>query len=303
MNPAVNAGGGAAGNAAGPVRRPPIAWGQALPAPAKLNLFLHVLGRRADGYHCLQTLFRFIDRADWIRIEPEPGGQIRLATPFAGLADADNLVIRAARRLRERAASPGLGARIAIEKTIPMGGGLGGGSSDAATTLIGLNALWGTGLDTEALAAIGLELGADVPVFIRGFNAFGEGVGEALTPVDLPPAVYLVLVPQVSIPTREIFGDPALTRDTQPIKIAAFFAGLPVSNDLEPVVRRRYPVVAEHLDWLSRFAPARMSGSGACVFAQFGERDEAMAVFARRPSGMQGFIAAGLERHPLMLSG
>ena len=188
---------------------------------------------------------------------------------------------------------------IRLEKAIPVGGGLGGGSSNAATTLLALNQLWDAGLSTSQLAEIGLGLGADVPVFIHGENAFGEGIGERLTPVRLAPAWYLVLVPQVSVSTREIFEDHALTRSTQPIKIAAFFAGQQTANDLEPVVRRRYPSVAAHLDWLSRFSRSRLTGSGACVFAEFSGEGEARAILSRLPPTMHGFIARGLDRHPL----
>jgi|SRR5579871_4239976 len=283
---------------AAPIR---ISWHEPLPAPAKLNLFLHVTGRRGDGYHILQTVFRFIDLNDELRFHPRSDGVIRMDSPLPGLADADNLIIRAAELLRARAGGQRAAAGVTIElhKRIPIGGGLGGGSSDAATTLIALDHLWGLGLSRADLAGLGVALGADVPVFVHGFNAFGEGIGEQLTPVALGPAWYLVLVPQVPISTREIFADPTLTRNTQAIKIAAFFAGQQTGNDLEPVVRRRYPVVAEHLDWLSRYAPARLTGSGACVFAEFSSEDEAQSILRRRPPAMQGFVARGLDGHPL----
>jgi len=275
-----------------------IAWELPLPAPAKLNLFLHVTGRRPDGYHLLQTAFRFIDLADSLVFRPRDDGRIVLEGSLPDVEDESNLVVRAARAVGKHLPRPA-GATIALRKTIPIGGGLGGGSSDAATTLIALNRLWRVGLSVDQLADLGLSLGADVPVFVRGENAFGEGVGERLTPIRLGPAWYVVLVPQVSIPTGEIFGDPALTRDTRPITIPAFFAGQQTSNDLEAVVRRRYPEVAAHLDWLSRFMRARMTGSGACVFAEASDENEARSVLARLPAPMKGFVARGLDRHPL----
>jgi 4-diphosphocytidyl-2-C-methyl-D-erythritol kinase len=275
-----------------------IDWDRPLPAPAKLNLFLHVIGRRADGYHLLQTVFRLIDRTDRLSFRPRSDEAIRLEGNLPDVAEADNLVVRAAAALRARSGG-GCGVTIRLEKTIPVGGGLGGGSSDAATTLLVLNQLWGARLTIGELAEVGLGLGADVPVFVRGGNAFAEGIGEQLTPIDLGPAAYLVLVPQVSISTGEIFSDPTLTRNTLAIKIAAFFAGQQTVNDLEPVVRRRYPLVAEHLDWLSRFARARLTGSGACVFAEFSSEDEARWVLRKLPSAMHGFVAKGLECHPL----
>jgi len=275
-----------------------IEWDRWLPAPAKLNLFLHVVGRRSDGYHLLQTVFRLIDCADALSFGPRADGMIALETPIPGVTDDDNLVLRAASALRDRAGGRH-GVTIRLRKEIPVGGGLGGGSSDAATTLLALNHLWGTRLPAADLAGIGVGLGADVPVFLGGVNAFAEGIGERLTPVLLPPAWYLVLVPQVSIPTREIFADPSLTRNTPAIKIAAFFAGQQTANDLEPVVCRRYPVVAGYLDWLSRFARARLTGSGACVFAEFSSQDEARSVLQQLPAAMRGFVAMGLDRHPL----
>ncbi len=273
-------------------------WGIPLPAPAKLNLFLHVIGRQADGYHLLQSVFRLIDCYDWITLTPRSDDQIVLASPLAGTADDQHLAMRAALSLRERAPRA-CGVTLTVQKTIPIGGGLGGGSSDAATTLIALNELWALRLSVDELAAIGLSLGADVPFFVRGRNAFGEGVGERLSPIALPAAWYVVLVPPVSVPTGPIFSDSALTRDTPTITITAFFAGQHTRNDLEPVVRRRYPEVGVHLDWLTRFATARMSGSGACVFAQFDDEQQAREVIAQLPPGMQGFVAAGLDRHPL----
>jgi 4-diphosphocytidyl-2-C-methyl-D-erythritol kinase len=275
-----------------------IGWDRWLPAPAKLNLFLHVTGRRSDGYHALQTVFRLIDRADQLSFLPRTDGAIALETPLAGVGEEENLAVRAAAALRARSGgSPGV--TIRLRKTIPIVGGLGGGSSDAATTLLALNRLWGLDLPGADLAEIGVGLGADVPVFLVGRNAFAEGIGEQLTAVQLPPAWYLVLMPQVSISTREIFADPTLTRNTPAIKIAAFFAGQQTANDLEPVVRRRFPAVGHHLDWLSRFARARLTGSGGCVFAEFSSENEARSVLKQLPGTLRGFVARGLDQHPL----
>jgi 4-diphosphocytidyl-2-C-methyl-D-erythritol kinase len=267
------------------------------PAPAKLNLFLHVVGRRADGYHLLQTAFRLIDLCDWLRFAPRRDGEIRLARAVAGVAAEENLVVRAARLLQPMGAA-GAGVEIDLEKNIPVGGGLGGGSSDCATTLAALNRLWGLGLRREKLAEIGLALGADVPFFLFGANAFAEGIGERLTALDLPPAWYLVLVPPVSVATREIFASPELTRNSETIKISGFSAGFG-KNDLEPAVCRRHPEVAAHLDWLRRFGDARMSGSGACVFAEFATEREARSVHSKVPADMRGLVVRGLDRQPL----
>ncbi len=275
-----------------------LSW---FPAPAKLNLFLHVVGRRPDGYHLLQTVFRFIDCCDEIGLRVRDNGAIRRITDVPGVAAEEDLCVRAATLLR-RVTGCGLGADIAVRKRIPMGGGLGGGSSDAATTLIALNRLWGTGLARSRLEALALQLGADVPVFVHGRTVFAEGVGERFQEIELKPAWYLVLTPQVSVSTAEIFSAPELTRNTKPIKMAAFFRG-EGHNDLEPVVCRRYPVVAEHLQWLRQFSQAAMSGSGACVFASFDSRSTAQELFDRLPETMRGFVARGLERHPLAADG
>jgi 4-diphosphocytidyl-2-C-methyl-D-erythritol kinase len=272
-------------------------WDRAWPAPAKLNLFLHVVGRRTDGYHLLQTVFRLIDCCDLLRYSPGTGPSVSLAQPLPGIEEGDELCVRAA-RLLQRETGCRLGVDISIVKAIPIGGGLGGGSSDAATTLIALNRLWNLGLSRQRLAELGLALGADVPFFLCGGNAFGEGVGERLAPVVLPPAWYVVLVPPVSVPTREIFAAPELTRDTKSITISGFSAGFG-HNDLEPVVCRRYPVVADHLAWLKTFGDARMSGSGACVYAEFPTEAQARAVVSGLPPEMRGFVARGLEGHPL----
>jgi len=272
-------------------------WDRVWPAPAKLNLFLHVVGRRTDGYHLLQTVFRLIDCCDRLRYSPRPGPSVNLAQPLPGVEEGDELCVRAA-RLLQRETGCRRGVEISIRKRIPMGGGLGGGSSDAATTLIALNRLWNLGLSRRRLADLGIALGADVPFFLRGENAFGEGIGEQLEPVILAPAWYVLLVPPVAVPTREIFAAPELTRDTKSIKISSFSEGFG-HNDLEPVVCRRYPAVATHLAWLKAFGDARMSGSGACVFAAFPTEVRARSVVSGLPPEMRGFAARGLERHPL----
>ena len=271
-------------------------WDTRYPAPAKLNLFLHVIGRRPDGYHLLQTAFRMIDLCDWLRFTPRSDGDIKVTRPIAGVAEEDNLVVRAARRLQSLGG--GAGVDIDLEKNIPIGGGLGGGSSDCATTLAALNRLWGLRVSREKLAEIGLTLGADVPFFLFGRNAFGEGVGERLAPLALPRAWYLVLVPPVSVSTSEIFAAPELTRNSKTIKISGFSGGFG-RNDLEPVVSRRHPEVARHLEWLRQFGDARMSGSGACVFAEFATEREARSVHSKVPADMRGLVVRGLDRQPL----
>lgn len=270
------------------------------PAPAKLNLFLHVTGRRADGYHLLQTVFRFIDHGDSLSFKLRADGQIRLTQPLPGVPVERDLCYRAA-RLLQTTAGIAQGVEITLEKRLPLGGGLGGGSSDAATVLIVLNRLWGAGLPRAALMQLGLQLGADVPVFIFGDNAWAEGVGEALTPIALEPAWYVVLVPPVSVPTALVFSAPELTRNTLPVKIPGFSGWLNAAthNDLEPVVIARYPEIRQHLDWLKQFGLARMTGSGACVFAAFGSETDARAVMAQRPGWVEGFVAQGLAQHPL----
>ncbi len=267
------------------------------PAPAKLNLFLHIVGRRADGYHLLQTLFRFVDHADTLTFRVRTDGRIERSGDLPGLPPQQDLTVRAARLLREASATHA-GVTIVLDKHLPLGGGVGGGSSDAATTLIALNRLWGLKWTRSRLQELALQLGADVPVFVFGRNAFAEGVGERLHAVELPPAWYVVLAPQLAVSTAEVFSDPDLTRDSTPIRIASFSAGAG-RNDLEAVVCRRYPVVARHLEWLRQHAPAAMTGSGACVFAAFDSESAALDVFQRRPQGMQGFVARGLDRHPL----
>jgi 4-diphosphocytidyl-2-C-methyl-D-erythritol kinase len=266
-------------------------------APAKLNLFLHVVGRRPDGYHLLQSVFRFLDYGDELRLALRDDGRVARTNPLPGLDPEQDLAVRAA-RLLQRETGCALGVDIQLEKRLPMGGGLGGGSSDAASVLLALNRLWRLNLPRTELQRLGLTLGADVPVFVFGRSAFAEGVGEVLQAVELPPAWYVVLVPPVHVSTPEIFADRELTRDTIPIKIADFSTGQG-HNDLEPVVCRKHPSVAEHLGWLKQFGDARMTGSGACVFAAFATREEARQVFDARPETMKGFVAAGMDRHPL----
>jgi 4-diphosphocytidyl-2-C-methyl-D-erythritol kinase len=327
-------------------------WDSAWPAPAKLNLFLHVVGRRADGYHLLQTVFRFIDLADTLRFGPRADGKIVLATPTPGVPPEQDLVVRAALALCEAAKvgaggtvrepvpaptfgggspqrpepkvgtdkAPALqggraknallavadggtartfsGVTIELEKRIPMGGGLGGGSSDAATVLVALNRLWGCGLSRGELQAIGLKLGADVPIFVHGHTAFAEGVGEEFTDVAAPAEWYLLTMPAVAVPTLEIFRSPSLRRDTPAIAPADWRPGFG-GNDLEPVACALYPEVARHLAWLRNHGAARMTGSGACCFVPCASEAAARAVQAQLPDGMRGLVVCGLQEHPL----
>lgn len=272
-----------------------------LPAPAKLNLFLHVTGRRADGYHTLQTVFQLLDFGDTLSFSLRADDQLELIADLPGVAAADNLIVRAAQALRA-ASGARVGATIELIKRLPLGGGIGGGSSDAATALLGLNRLWGLNYTLDQLAAIGLQLGADVPVFVRGRSAWAEGVGEQLQPVDLPEVFYLVVVPPCQISTAQIFASPALTRHTSAITIAAFLGGgiPPVGrNDCEAVVKTLYPEVTFALNWLNHFAPSRMTGTGACVFAGFSDRSAAEGVLKQLPSGYSGFVAQGVNVSPL----
>lgn len=269
------------------------------PAPAKLNLFLHIVGRRADGYHLLQTVFQLLDWGDTLRLRPRQDGEIRRVDPMAGVAPEADLAVRAA-RLLQSAAGVRLGADIAIDKRIPLGGGLGGGSSDAATALVALNALWRTGLGEDELAALGLRLGADVPVFVRGRSAWAEGVGERLAPVDLPPRWYAVLDPGAVVPTAALFAAPELTRAAPQLTIPHFLAGVRTGNVFEPVVRERFPAVARALDWLGRHGEARLSGSGGCVFVAVDARETAMKIVESPPHGMRGFAARGVAVSPLL---
>ncbi|MBK59207.1 MAG: 4-(cytidine 5'-diphospho)-2-C-methyl-D-erythritol kinase [Pseudomonas sp.] len=262
-----------------------------LPAPAKLNLMLHILGRRADGYHELQTLFQFLDHGDELTFTARTDGQIRLHTDLPGVEHDSNLIVRAARLLQTHSACT-LGADIELIKRLPMGGGIGGGSSDAATTLLGLDYLWQTRLGVDRLAAIALTLGADVPVFVRGRAAVAEGVGERLQPVELSEPWYLVVAPQVSVSTAEIFSDPELTRNTPAITVRSLLAG-GGHNDCQPVVERRYTEVRNALSLLNKFVPARMTGTGACVFGSFPNKGEADKVCRQLPADLPAFTAQG----------
>jgi 4-diphosphocytidyl-2-C-methyl-D-erythritol kinase len=262
-----------------------------LPAPAKLNLMLHITGRRADGYHELQTLFQFLDYGDELVLRPREDGQIRLLTELPGVDHDSNLIVRAA-RLLQRESGCALGADIQLTKRLPMGGGIGGGSLDASTTLVGLDHLWNTRLGEDRLAELGLNLGADVPVFVRGRAAFAEGVGERLQPVDLPEPWFLVIAPQVSVSTAEIFADPELTRNTPAITVRSLLAG-GGHNDCQPVVEKRYPEVRNALSLLNKFVQARMTGTGACVFGSFPNEGEADKVRRQLPATLPSFVARG----------
>lgn len=265
-----------------------------LPAPAKLNLFLHITGRRADGYHNLQTLFQFLDQADTLHFSQRDDARIQLQTDMPGVASDDNLIVRAALSL-QKAANCHLGADIRLDKVLPMGGGLGGGSSDAATTLLGLNVLWQTGLSIAQLADIGLKLGADVPVFIHGHAAWAEGVGERLQAADIPEPWYVVLTPDAHISTAAAFSHPELTRNSDPITLRAFSAG-EARNDFEKVVRQLSPAVDAALQWLAQHGAARMTGTGACLFLACSDADHAARILAASP--VKGFISRGQNVSP-----
>ncbi len=268
-----------------------------LPCPAKLNLFLHITGRRPDGYHTLQTLFQLLDYGDDLQLEINTSGELELTPAFAAIPQQDNLVYRAARLLQNTTGCR-MGATLHLTKRLPMGGGIGGGSSDAATALIGLNHLWRTGLSIDQLAELGRQLGADIPVFVRGKTAWAEGIGEQLTPLELPPKWYVVVAPDCSIPTREIFSNEGLTRNSENITVRAFLeeGG---KNDCQKVVEKLFPQVKDAVDWLGRFGPAQMTGTGACVFAAFATEAEARDVFAKRPTQLNGFVAKGVNESPL----
>jgi 4-diphosphocytidyl-2-C-methyl-D-erythritol kinase len=266
------------------------------PAPAKLNLFLHITGRRPDGYHELQTVFQLIDLCDTVGVSVREDGVIERAEGPAEVRAESDLVVRAARSL-QAASGTSRGATLRVRKRIPMGGGLGGGSSDAATTLLALNRLWDCRLGIEELAGLGLPLGADVPVFVKGFSAWAEGVGERLAPLELPPRWYVIIHPGVGVSTREVFQSPELTRNSPLITIRAFFE-TGGRNDCEPVVRARCPEVAAALDWLSRWAPARLTGTGSCIFASCTSAIEAERIAARVPEEWTSFVARGLDISP-----
>jgi 4-diphosphocytidyl-2-C-methyl-D-erythritol kinase len=267
------------------------------PAPAKLNLFLHVVGRRADGYHLLQSLFRLISFGDELGIAVRSDGLIRRTNAVEGVPEESDLALRAAILLKHRTSCPA-GADIELVKRLPLGGGVGGGSSDAATVLIALNHLWQTGLVRAQLMTLAAELGADVPFFVFGQSAFAEGIGDKLSPVAMAEAWYVVLTPPVAVATVGIFGAPELKRDSPAIAATDYVAGWGV-NALQAITCARYPEVAQHLEWLSRHGDARMTGSGACVFAPFAAEAAARDVLAQLPGNMRGFVARGLNRHPL----
>jgi 4-diphosphocytidyl-2-C-methyl-D-erythritol kinase len=273
---------------------PPQAW----PAPAKLNLMLRVVGRRPDGYHLLQTVFQFIDLRDELFFSVRGDGLVRRVNEVPGLAADDDLVVRAARLLQHQSGCR-LGADIRVDKRIPMGGGLGGGSSDAATTLVALNRLWGCGVGRDGLMKLGLQLGADVPIFVHGQAAWAEGVGEQLSDIEPPEPIYLLLAPALHVDTGKVFQDPELTRNSDRITIRDFLAG-EHSNDCLAVVRDRYPAVAQVFDWLDKKASARMTGTGACLFAPCASRAEAESLLRARPSDVAGFVVRGMNRSPLL---
>ncbi|MBK4991723.1 4-(cytidine 5'-diphospho)-2-C-methyl-D-erythritol kinase [Pseudomonas sp. S36] len=262
-----------------------------LPAPAKLNLWLHIIGRRDDGYHVLETVFQFLEHGDELSFALRDDGIIRLHTDIASVPHDSNLIVRAARQLQAQSGTA-LGADIWLNKVLPMGGGIGGGSSDAATTLLGLAHLWQLGWSEDRLAALGLSLGADVPVFVRGHAAFAQGVGEQLTPVDPEQPWYVVLVPQVSVSTAEIFSHPQLTRDSLPLKMRPVPEGNS-RNDCQPVVEQNYPEVRNALNSLGKFTEARLTGTGSCVFGAFPSKAEADKVLALLSATQTGFVAKG----------
>ncbi len=276
---------------------PEDGW-SAWPAPAKLNLFLHITGRRPDGYHLLQSVFRILDWGDTVHLRVRPDGAIRrVGASVPGVAEADDLLVRAANLLKEEA-NCAQGADISVEKRIPAGGGFGGGSSDAATVLVVLNRLWGTGLPVERLAALGLRLGADVPVFVRGHNAWAEGVGEQLTPIALPPAWYVLADPGVHVPTAALFQAPDLTRNAPPAKMSDFVSGHLLGNAFEPVLRRREPAIEAVFQALARIGTPRLTGSGSGCFVEFAQRTQAEAALAEL-SGLRAWLAPGAARSPL----
>ena len=270
---------------------------QSFLAPAKINLFLHITGQRADGYHLLQTVFRLLDFYDTVYLKPSNDGLIKRTNQIAGVSEADDLCIRAAKLLQQHTQCT-MGVEIALEKRIPMGGGLGGGSSDAATVLLALNRLWQTGLGRTELQTLGLQLGADVPVFIFGRDAFAEGVGEALQSLALAPAWYVLVSPGVSIATAEIFGAGDLTRNTPLIRMPDFAVST-TRNDLQAVACKRYPQVQSAIDWLGQHAPARMTGSGSCVFAEVASAQDANEVTAQCPPAWTAWKVRSSSRHPL----
>ncbi len=269
------------------------------PAPAKLNLFLRIVGRRDDGYHLLQTVFQLLDWGDTVRLRVREDGRIEREAGLAEVPPEQDLAVRAARLLREHAGTA-LGADIAMDKRIPAGAGLGGGSSDAATVLVALNRLWGTGLDTDALAGLGVQLGADVPVFVRGHSAWAEGVGERIQPLALPAASYVIVDPRVHVSTQALFQAPELTRNAPPATISSFLQGDVADNAFAPLARSRYPGIRAAMDWLDRFGRARLSGTGACVFAQVASREAGEAIARQCPRTFRAWVADGVNVSPLV---
>lgn len=266
-------------------------------APGKLNLFLHVVGLRSDGYHLLQSACQLIDYHDTIYLKVRTDGQIEHENPLPHIPVKDDLIIRAATLLKTISGTK-LGVSLCIDKCLPIGGGLGGGSSNAATVLLALNQLWKLDYSQETLQAIGLSLGADVPFFIFGQNAWVEGIGEVLQPISLPQRYFVVLTPKVHVATTEIFRDPHLTKNTKSIRMRDFAIAF-TRNDLTPVACKKYPEILVHIDWLNQFAEAKMTGSGSCVFADFATQSEADAVIQQLPSNMTGFVTRALDQHPL----
>lgn len=269
------------------------------PCPAKLNLFLYINGRRDDGYHELQTLFQFLDFSDQLTVTINNSGNITLENQLDDVVLEDNLIFRAAKLLQQYTQTS-LGASLSIEKKLPMGGGVGGGSSDAATTLVALNYLWQTNLSLSQLAELGLKLGADVPIFVHGKAAFAEGVGEKISYCEPDEKYYVVLKPNVAISTAKIFQDPKLPRDTPKRSLSQLLSCI-YTNDCEKVVRDHYPEVEQAIQWLVQYAPTRLTGTGACIFAEFDSQDAAIAVYQQRPTHLSGFVAKGVNRSPLYL--
>ncbi|WP_045857229.1 4-(cytidine 5'-diphospho)-2-C-methyl-D-erythritol kinase [Teredinibacter purpureus] len=268
-----------------------------LPCPAKLNLFLHITGRRADGYHELQTVFQLLDVGDRLELDTNTSGEINLAPEIPGVPHDDNLVVKAAKLLQQTSGTT-LGANLYLHKQLPMGGGIGGGSSNAATALVGLNALWQCGLSDDELAQLGRQLGADVPVFVRGKSAWASGIGDQLCPIEISNQWYVIIAPSCHVSTAAIFSHKDLTRDTLAITVAAFLekGG---KNDCQPLVERLFPQVRDAVDWLSLYGSAQLTGTGACVFAGFGSKQQAQNVFAKRPEHLKGFVAKGVNHSPL----
>ncbi|MEA9875803.1 4-(cytidine 5'-diphospho)-2-C-methyl-D-erythritol kinase [Xanthomonas campestris pv. raphani] len=275
------------------------AW-SAWPAPAKLNMFLQIVGRRADGYHLLQTVFRLLDWGDTVHVRLRTDGRIqRIGASLPGVAEDDDLMVRAARALQIHAGTV-LGAELRVDKRIPAGGGFGGGSSDAATVLVALNALWCLGLPVDTLAELGLRLGADVPVFVRGHNAWAEGVGEKLTPISLPQAAYVLVDPGIHVPTPVLFQSQELTRDAAPAKIADFASGSLLDNAFEPVLRRREPAIEAVFQALSRIGTPRLTGSGSGCFVEFATRAAAEQAMAHLPGNLRAWVVEGAAHSPLL---